>query len=73
MTGSGKNNPMLTFVSMTSGMTSVWQAGALRGGERPLEGVAEDEKKSPLIGGDEFRLKRGGFLPHQIKNESRGP
>ncbi len=29
---------MLTFVSMTS----VWQAGALRGGERPLEGVAED-------------------------------
>ena len=36
--GSGKENLMLTFVSMTS----VWQAGALRGGERPLEGVMED-------------------------------
>ena len=36
-------------------------SGALR--VLPLEGVAENEGRSPLGGGDDIRLKRGGDFP----------
>ena len=53
--GSGKENPILSFLRMTAvgGVTGVL----------PVEGEAENEGRFPPGGGDDIRLKRGGGVP----------